>query len=114
MQIKKTHEVKGRESRDNEKKNKTDTCPFIKKKLFNFRDEKRVPLKHWTSGFCRIPQVVEPLERNSESTGTKAQSLHTFPKTTHCLSSKLQVVKQRFVSIRRRFFTCSKYRAKTE
>jgi hypothetical protein len=45
-----------------------------------------VPLNHFTYGFYNIHQVVELLERNSESKGTEAQPQHTFSNSSHSLS----------------------------
>ena len=49
-------------------------------KIKRKKERQTVPLnlKHCTSGFYSTPQVVELLERNSESKGTKDQPQHTF------------------------------------
>jgi hypothetical protein len=45
-----------------------------------------VPLKHCTSGFYSIHQIVELPERNSKGKGTEAQPQHTFSNTSHSLN----------------------------
>ena len=54
------------------------------------REEQRIPLKHWVSGFCSTPQVVEVPERNSGNTASEDHCLHTFLKNRHTVWKELK------------------------